>query len=95
MIDPRRCAYSLCQAVFQPKRATAEYCSSVCRVYAYRDRQRDERAKVEQGRNPETEFALREALDRAHQRIRELENEAYSSCPVCQMVSDLSEIPAR
>ena len=39
MVEQKRCSYLPCGSVFQPKRSTAEYCSTVCRVYANRDRQ--------------------------------------------------------
>lgn len=39
MLEQKRCSYISCQTIFQPRRSTAEYCSTVCRVYASRDRQ--------------------------------------------------------
>lgn len=36
MHPPRRCANPFCSVVFQPRRSTARYCSTKCRVAAHR-----------------------------------------------------------
>jgi hypothetical protein len=40
---PRRCAYPFCPVVFQPRRTTALYCSTRCRVAAHRETRRGEK----------------------------------------------------